>query len=64
MTSIFEEEVQEEKPPHPLDAVLGENVNSLIQQNTGGMTIGLNFNQFKEIPWPNVYPYFICDLIE
>ena len=43
LTSIFEEEVVEEKPPHPLDAVLGENVNSLIQKTTDGVTIGLNF---------------------
>ena len=63
MANLLEEEVEEVLPPHPYDSVLGEKVNSMIQQNTGGVVIGLNFQQFKEIQWPKVFPYFICDLI-
>ncbi len=64
MASLFEEKEEEEIPPHPYDAVFGERINSLIQQDAEGSTIGLNFTQFKEIKWPNVFPYFICDLLE
>ena len=64
MASLFEEVVEEEKAPHPFDAVFGEKVNTSIQENTGGQTIGLTFAQFKEIQWPQVFPYFICDLLE
>ena len=63
MANLLEEEVEEILPPHPYDHVLGEKVNSLIQQNTGGCVIGLTYQQFKEIRWPNVFPYFVCDLI-
>ena len=43
MANLLEEEVEEIIPPHPYDQVLGEKVNSLIQSNTGGTTIGLTF---------------------
>jgi len=28
------------------------------------MVIGLTYAEFKQIPWPNTFPYVICDLIE
>ena len=64
MANLLEEEVEEIKEPHPFDAVLGEKVNAMIQDNTGGNTIGLTYSQFREIKWPLIFPYFICDLIE
>lgn len=64
MASLFEEEEEEAKVVHPYDNVFGEKVNKFIQSSTGTGTIGLNFSQFKEIPWPNVFPFFVCDLIE
>ena len=64
MATLFEEKVVEEKPPHPFDAVFGEKVNTQIQTSVGAETIGLNYQQFREIQWPNVLPNFICDLIE
>ena len=64
MASLYEEVEVEEKAPHPFDAVFGEKINSNIQENTGGQTIGLTFAEFKDIQWPQVFPYFICDLIE
>ena len=64
MATLFEEKVEVEKPPHPFDAVFGPKVNSSLQANTGGATIGLTYAQFKEIPWPNVFPNFICELVD
>ena len=52
MASLYEEVEVEEKAPHPFDAVFGEKINSNIQDNTGGQTIGLTFAEFKEIQWP------------
>ena len=43
MTSIFEEKVEEEKPPHPFDAVFGSKTNKKIQDDYGDATIGLTF---------------------
>ena len=64
MTSVFQDEVVEQRKAHPFDQIIGEKVNDYIQQNTGGSTIGLTFQQFKDIDWPNKYPYFVCDLLE
>ena len=64
MGSLFEEHGGEERQSHPFDIVIGQKVNSLIQQNTGGNTIGLTFAEFKEIKWPYKLPYFICDMIQ
>ena len=64
MASLFEEDGAEEVKAHPFDSVIGKNVNKLIQKDTGGQTIGLTLAEFKEIPWPNKIPYFICDMIE
>ena len=64
MASLFEEKETVKKVVHPFDNIVGEKVNNLIQENTGGQVIGLTFAQFKEIPWPNIYPNFICDVIE
>mmetsp|Transcript_36428 Transcript_36428/g.47797 ORF Transcript_36428/g.47797 Transcript_36428/m.47797 type:complete len:116 (+) Transcript_36428:600-947(+) len=63
MASLFEEKVEEEKPPHPFDSVFGPKINTQIQAQAGS-TIGLTYSQFKEISWPNVFPNFICDLVE
>ena len=64
MASLFEEEEEPEKVVHPFDNVFGEKVNSYIQGQSGTSTIGLTLPQFKAIPWPYVFPHFICDLIE
>lgn len=64
MASFFEEEEEEVKEAHPYDQFFGEAVNKFIQSSTGGGIIGLTFSQFKEIAWPNVFPFFICDLVE
>ena len=44
MASIFEEKVEEEKPPHPFDAVFGAKINKKIQADHGDVTIGLTFS--------------------
>ena len=64
MASLFEEKVEEEKPPHPFDAMFGPRVNQVIQANQEKTLIGLTLREFKEVAWPNVFPNFICDLIE
>lgn len=33
MATLFEEKVEEEKPPHPFDSIFGPRVNNVIQAN-------------------------------
>jgi len=53
MADLYEEKVVEEKKPHPFDAIFGNRLNTLIQTNSAGTSIGLTFAEFKEISWPN-----------